>query len=107
MSTLIYIGLLGVFAYNCSANGSNFKGSSASAKNMQIVAGALGYLVFFVALVWSFWPFTWWQPIVTLLASVFLGGFSAPIFQGNAIGIMVSPYLTALFAGLSIWGLVS
>ena len=102
MNALIVICLLGIFAYHSGAIGNQFKGSSALLKNAAVFAGGFGYLVFFVSIVWSFWPFSWWQPIVTLVLSVLLGGLTSSIFQRSFAGVIIS-IVAALI--LCVWAI--
>ena len=106
MSTLIYIGLVGIMAYNCKALSINFKGSSEFLKHYFGLSGLIGYPVQYALLIWSFFHFTWWMPIVTYVASVILAGFSAIIFQSNSIGAIVSPILLVVFTAFSVIGLL-
>lgn len=102
MNALIYIGLLCILSYNCSVNYKNFRGSSMRAKaNMGLIAG-IGNVIFHIAIIWSFWHFTWWQPIVTYIGAMFVAGFTAILFQRNLVGILITPILTIVFAVLSI-----
>ena len=106
MNTLIYIGLLGVFAYNTMANYQAFKGSSKVAKTVIGLLGCIGQTIYYISIIWSFWHFDWWQPIVTFIISMIAGGIVAPILQRNLFGIMVSPIALVVFAILSIIGLL-
>lgn len=107
MNTLIFIGLLGVFAYHSSSNGNEFNGSSASAKSLLLLSGTIGYIVYIVTLIWSFWHFTWWQPILTaLLTTLVISPITAPLFQRNILGIVFSPLAVIILSILSIMGLV-
>ncbi len=105
METLFFIGLLGVFAYNSSAIGKDFKGSSKSVRTLMRFSGGIGYMIYFIVLIWSFWHYEWWQPIVTAVISTLIGGLSAIFFQKNLVGVLLSPVLTLIFALLSIIGL--
>lgn len=106
MGTLIYIAVLGILSYNCMANYNNFKGASLTIKNVFGLAGSVGYTVYYIALIWSFWHFAWWQPIVAFIASIIIGGISAVFFQRNYIGMMSCPVLIVIFAILSIAKLI-
>lgn len=107
MSTLIFIGLLGVFAYHCGAIYKGFRGSSKAVKELIGLAGNIGYLVYYGVLIWSFWYYEWWQPIVTFVVAIIVGGLSAILFQKNIIGMMISPVLVVVFSILSIIGLLA
>lgn len=104
MSTLFFIGLLGVFSYHCQAIHKDFSGASKAVKELIGLAGTIGHLVYFGVLVWSFWHYEWWQPIITFIAAIIIGGISAIFFQRNIFGMMISPYLVVIFAILSIIG---
>lgn len=106
MATLIYIGLLGIFSYNATANYQQFRGSSMTAKTITGLLGGIGYTIYYISLICCFWQFEWWQPIVTLIASTIIGGLTAPIFQRTLIGILITPVLVIIFASLSIVGIV-
>lgn len=104
--TLIFIGLLGIFAYHCSEIGKHFKGSSSSMKAIMVNSGFIGSLLYHVFLVWSFWQFPWWQPIVTFISVILVGALSAIFFQRSMIGMIISPILLLCFAILSLIGLI-
>ena len=106
MNTLIFIGLLGVFAYHCTSNDKEFRGSSDTARLIQGFAGSIGYFVYYATLIWSFWHFAWWQPIVTFVAVIIAGSISAIVFQRTFFGMIISPIMVVLFATLSIIGLL-
>lgn len=106
MNTLIFIGLSGAFTYQCHEIGKNFRGSSILMKNVMILVGNIGYLAFLALIIWSFWHFPWWQPVVTFICSMFIGGVTAIFFQRNIIGMLLSPILTLLFLILGIIGLL-
>ena len=101
MKELFFIGLLGVFAYHCQANGREFNGTSLNVKNLLMWAGAINYFAFIVLLIVSFWHFSWWMPIVTFVASTILGGITAIFFQRNLIGMIASFILVEVFFFLS------
>lgn len=107
MKVLIFISLLGMFAYHCSAIVNEFKGKSTFVFSIFNILGAIGYLVFFATLIWSFWPFLWWQPIVALIVSMLGGAMTAIIFQTNIIGMLLSVTGVVVFSILSIWGLLN
>lgn len=106
MKTLIFIGLLGTFAYHCAQIGKNFKGSSFSIEFIMTIFGFVGTLLYYGTIVWSFWHFPWWQPIITFIIAIPIGGFSAIFFQRNIFGVMISPILTIIFAILSVISLI-
>ncbi len=106
MVTLVFIGLLGVFSYHCTAIYKEFRGASKTVKELTGWAGNIGYLVYYGVLIWSFWHYAWWQPIVIFIAAIVIGGISAIFFQKNVIGMMISPILVIVFAILSIIGLI-
>lgn len=99
MSTLIYIGLLGVFSYYCQSFAGNFKGASLTMKTLLTICGGLGYLAFFAFIIWSFFIFTWWKPILTLIASIVLGGitiFLVDNIAGKILSMLAVPILIVL-----------
>ena len=106
MATLVFICLLGVFSYHTTTINLEFRGSSQKAKDVYGLLGGIGYLLYFISLVWSFWTFAWWQPIVTLIASIAISGITAPIFQRTFIGVLVSPIALVVFQTLSIAWLI-
>lgn len=108
MNTLILIGLVGVFAYHSASNGNEFKGSSTWMKLILTLGGTIGYIAFLVLTIISFWHYTWWQPIVTLLAStIVVAPITSAIFQKNILGMIVSPLAVVILTVLAIAGLVS
>lgn len=102
----MFIGLLGVFAYHCTAIYKEFRGASYTVKELYGLAGGIGYFVYNGVLIWSFWHYEWWQPVVTFVAALIVGAISAILFQTNIIGMMVSPVLLIVFAVLSVIGLI-
>lgn len=110
MSTLVYIALLGFFSYHCSSLFRNFRGSSELMKCILGTIGTLGDIIYLVTLIWSFWHYTWWMPIVTSILSIIVGSWiSVILFQGNAFKIILGMYLSLIgvvvFSILSITGL--
>lgn len=107
MTTLILIGLVGVFAYHSAANGNEFKGSSEGMKLMLTLGGTIGYIAFVALIIASFWHYAWWLPIVTMLAVIFVvAPITSPIFQRNLFGIIISPIAVVVCASLAIAGLI-
>lgn len=106
MGTPIYICLLGVFSFHTQINHQEFRGRSTKAKEIMGILGGVGYVWFLISLIWSFWHFAWWQPIVTLIASIAISGISAPMFQRNLLRILISPITLVVFSSLSIAGLI-
>lgn len=104
MATLIYISLLEIFAYNATANYQQFRGRSMTIKNITGLLGGVGYTIYYITLICSFWQFEWWQPIIAYIASMVLGGISALVFQRTLVGVMITPILVIIFAILSIVG---
>ena len=102
MNTLLFIGLLGLFSYNCATIGNEWKGRSTNLKTAYVIGGALGYLLWFASLIWSFWHFDWWQPILLFIATIFISGLSAIIFQKNLIGMILSLIGLLTFGGIVI-----
>lgn len=110
MSTLVYIALLGFFSYQCTTLFNNFRGSSELMKCLLGVTGLIGTVLYLVTVVWSFWHYTWWMPIVAFIASIIFGSLiSATLFQGSALkvilGTLLSPVCVVVFSVLSIIGL--
>lgn len=105
METLIYIGALGVFSYLNQMFSQRFKGSSIVIKFLHTILGAVGYLSYFVFLIWSFWKFAWWQPIVTFISSVILSGIIGA-FSNNIVGQLLSIIAVPVFFILSIIALL-
>lgn len=107
MTTLILIGLVGVFAYHSAANGNEFKGSSEGMKLMLTLGGTIGYIAFVALIIASFWHYAWWQPIVTMAAVIFVvAPITSPIFQRNLFGIIISPIAVVVCASLAIAGII-
>ncbi|MEG2599509.1 MAG: hypothetical protein RSA66_08550 [Muribaculaceae bacterium] len=106
MVTIIFIGLLGVFSYHCLAIHKEFGGSSVVAKAIIGLAGMIGDVIYYITLVWSFWCFPWWQPIVVFVSATLIGSVSAFFFQRNIIGTLLSPILVIVFSVLSVIGLI-
>lgn len=106
MSTLFFIGLLGVFSYHCATIHKEFRGASKVSKTLIGLVGNIGSLLYYSVLIWSFWRYDWWKPVITFITAIIVGSISAIFFQRNAFGIMISPYLVVIFAILSIIGLL-
>lgn len=107
MTTLILIGLVGVFSYHSAANGNEFKGSSEWMKLMLTLGGTIGYIAYFTLIVISFWHYVWWKPIVTMIAStIIVAPITSPLFQRNIFGMIVSPIAVVVLTSLAIAGLI-
>lgn len=107
MTTLILIGLVGVFAYHSAANGNDFRGSSERARAWLTHGGAIGYIAFLALIIASFWHYAWWQPIATMAAVIFVfAPVTSPIFQRNIFGIMISPISVFVLIPFAIAGLI-
>lgn len=102
METLVYICLSGIFAYHCLAIYKDFRGSSLILRKTYGLCGSLGYTVYFVVFIWSFWHFKWYWLIGTCLVQILLGGLTAWPFQWTIIGMMLSPILGLVATVLSI-----
>ena len=107
MITLVYIGLMGVFAYHCLEINRNFRGSSYKVKLLMGLSGGIGYSLYYAFLIWSFWHFSWYQPIITGFASMIVGSITAIFFQKKLVGMMLSPLLLVAFTVLSFIGLIN
>lgn len=106
MTTLIFISCVSIFAYNCIEIDKNFRGSSQVARLYIGLTGQICHIMFWVLFVWSFWHYDWWEPIIALIASIVVGGFTGIFFQRNLIGVFMSPILAWLFVVLSVIGLL-
>jgi len=107
--TLVWIVLLGIFAYNCTYAGKNFQGRSTTIGFLLSIFGAIGYLAFFAFIIWSFFQFVWWKPILAFVVSIVLGG-SFGLFSNNltvkAISTIISIIAVPIFIILSLIGLL-
>lgn len=72
---------------------------------MQL-CGIIGTLAFYILVVISFWNFAWWQPILTFIASIVIGGLTGIFFQKTFIGMVLSPILMWTFLTFSIVSLI-
>lgn len=106
MNALVFIGALGISAYNSTANHQKFKEASLCTKSTFGTAGKIGYIAYYVTLIWSFWLFPWWQPIVTFIGAIVVGGISAIFFQRTLVGMVLCPILIFVFAILSVLSLL-
>lgn len=108
MSTLIFICLLGVFAYHCTAVAQWLNGSSNLFKVIIGLCGNVGYIIYFGTLIWSLWPFEWWQSLIVFVAQFIIGGGSAFVFQNkeNIVCLLINPIAVVVFSVLSIIGLL-
>lgn len=104
---LIFICFLFVFSYHSSENGRQFRGDSQFMSFMLTVIGGIGWIATYVALIWSFWPFKWWQSILTSVCGVELGALTSPLFQRTVLGIILSPILVVVFGILSFVNLLT
>lgn len=105
MKTLLFVGLLGVFAYHCQAIGHDFKGASMKIKRIFDWSGSINYLMFIILLVLCFWHFPWWMPIIVFFASTVVGGLTAIFFQKSLIGNILSLILVEVFYFLSCFSI--
>lgn len=68
-------------------------------KTLLTICGGLGYLAFFAFIVWSFFKFTWWEPLLTLIVASVLGGitiFLVDNMAGKIISLLAVPILIVL-----------
>lgn len=89
MGTLIYVTLLGAFSYHCHYLGSKFKGSSRVMKEALASSAGFGFLAFFVFIIIGFFHFTWWQPLLALIAPAFLSIIVSRVLD-NILGMFLS-----------------
>lgn len=106
MWTLICIGIVGIMSYNCMENSRNFNGSSEAIKLYTTFFALLGTPLYYGLIIWSFWHYDWWMPIVTYIIAIILGGITAPLFQHTIFGILFSPIIMVTFAIISIINLL-
>ncbi len=70
VTVIILVALLGVASFICSKSGAEFRGSSEVAKFVMNIVGAIGYLAYFVFLIWGFFVFPWWVPVLAFIINV-------------------------------------
>lgn len=107
MNTLIFIGLLGCFSYLSTSYAQTFKGSAAKAKFILNILGRTGNLCFWIFIIWSFFQFVWWQPILTIVCSMLLGGVIGGLFYRNMAMMFISPIGIPVFFALSLISLLN
>lgn len=97
---------MNAFAVHCIYNCQNFRGSSQLAWNLLCITGYGGMFLYFVLFVWAFFPFAWWQPILTIPGTIVLGAITQSFCRENLVGMMLNPYLVIICAIVSIVGLI-
>lgn len=106
METLIYIGLLGIFSYLSVHYAQTFKGRSEGVRFILYTFGYVGHLGTLAFIIWSFFQFTWWQPIVTAVVSMLLGGVVAGILYNSLVMKLASMIAVPVFLVLSLMALL-
>ena len=95
METLIYIGLLGIFSYLSVHYAQTFKGRSEGVRFILYTFGYVGHLGTLAFIIWSFFQFTWWQPIVTAVVSMLLAVFLVlslmALLRGDSVYVCTGP----------------
>lgn len=103
----MFIGLLGIFSYYNIQAANNFRGSSSTAKNLLLYSGSLCNTSFFVFLIWAFFVFTWWQPIIVLVLTPFTAVVFEKCFNRNIIVMLLSLVACPIFWILSLLSLLN
>lgn len=107
MSTLVIIGLLGIFSYFNIKAAKNFRGSSLIIRNILLVSGTIGYWSFYAFIIWAFFLFPWWQPIVVLIITSILGGILDALLFRTFSGVLLSMILCPILFLLSLLSLLN
>jgi len=91
--------LLGVFTQGTANAARNFRGSSQWAYYLLQISGNFGSLLYFVLIIWGFFVFPWWVPVIALLVPL---AFLRIIFilSNNILFRMTGPIIVFV---LLIW----
>lgn len=84
--------ILGVFTHVASQSARDFRGSSVNAYHLLLFTGNFGSLLYFVFIIWGFFLFPWWVPVISLAIPFALLHFSLRL-SGNLIARVISPFL--------------
>lgn len=107
MNTLVFVGLLGIFSYFNLKAAKNFRGSSLMVKSILLFSGAIGYWSFYAYLIWAFFLFAWWYPIVVLVITSILGGILDVLLARSPIGMLLSMIACPIFWMLGLLSLLN
>lgn len=106
MSTMIFIMLLGIFSYFNIKAARNFRGNSIKAKNALLISGTVGYWSFYAFIIWSFFLFEWWLPVVVFVLDSIVGAIFDLLFSGKLYGMILSLIACPIFWILSLVSLL-
>lgn len=95
MNTIVVLlFILGFTSYQCTMSGKNFAGSSSVIKNLFSISGSVGYIAFFVFVIWSFFIIEWWIPVVTVIVTAFVSGILSALFDRLGVIKIVVDFLS-------------
>lgn len=87
--------LLGIFTQVAAQAARTFRGSSKNAYQLLLFTGNFGSLLFFIFIIWGFFVFPWWIPVVSLIIPYALLHFSFRLSDIIFVKV-VSPFLIFL-----------
>ena len=99
---MVYVALLGAFAFVVQRGYNNFRGTSETAKTMLAIVGGLGYLAFFIFLIWGFFRFAWWQPILAFVGAV-VAGVVLDMILNNSFGEIIALLAVPILTGVCVY----
>ena len=92
---IVLLVLLGIFTQVAAQSARTFRGSSKNAYQLLLFTGNFGSLLFFIFIIWGFFVFPWWVPVISLIIPYALLHFSFRL-SDNLFVRIVSPFLIVL-----------
>lgn len=89
---IVLLVILGMFTHVAAQSARNFRGSSINAYHLLLFTGNFGSLLYFVFIIWGFFLFPWWLPVISLAIPFALLHFSLRL-SDNLIARVISPFL--------------
>ena len=89
---IVLLVLLGIFTQVAAQSARNFRGGSINAYYLLLFTGNFGSLLYFVFIIWGFFLFPWWVPVISLAIPFALLHFSLRL-SDNLVARVISPFL--------------
>ena len=93
---IILLVLLASASFIAATASTTFKGSSSTMYMLLNIAGVFGYLAFFAFIIWGFFKFPWWVPVVSLVVPFLIAGLIVPLTRmvfPRIISVVMVPVL--------------
>lgn len=89
---ILLLVLLGIFTQIASQSAKIFRGSSQNVYLLLLATGNFGNLLFFIFIIWGFFVFPWWVPVISLLVPYVFLHLSLRL-SGNLLFRVISPWI--------------